>query len=87
MNIVDQLLAEHEAWRERVSRRPAPQVRRKDKPRCGAYARSTGQSCKAIALANGKCRNHGGLSTGPKTLEGKARALANLKQFKNRQSV
>ena len=38
---------------------------------CGAYARSTGLSCKAMGLANGRCRNHGGLSTGPKTQEGR----------------
>jgi hypothetical protein len=35
------------------------------------------------ALANGRCRLHGGLSTGPKTEEGKERALANLKQNRN----
>ena len=39
--------------------------------RCGAHARSTGEPCKAKALPNGRCRNHGGLSTGPKTPEGR----------------
>jgi len=39
--------------------------------RCGAFARSTGQPCKAKALTNGRCKNHGGMSTGPKTLEGR----------------
>lgn len=43
----------------------------KFKIHCGAYARSTGQPCKAKALANGRCKNHGGLSTGPRTLEGR----------------
>ena len=44
---------------------------------CNAYSRSTKKSCIAKALSNGKCRNHGGLSTGPKTIEGKRRiALA-----------
>ena len=43
----------------------------KTKRRCGAYARSTGQPCQAKALANGRCKNHGGLSTGPKTPEGR----------------
>lgn len=38
---------------------------------CGAYARSTGQACQAKALANGRCKNHGGMSTGPKTPEGR----------------
>ena len=41
------------------------------KLKCGAHARSTGQPCKAKALANGRCKNHGGMSTGPKTPEGR----------------
>ncbi|MGQ0619355.1 MAG: HGGxSTG domain-containing protein [Panacagrimonas sp.] len=51
-------------------------------PRCGAYARSTGKPCEAKALGNGRCRNHGGLSTGPRTVEGRSRACANLKQWR-----
>ncbi len=43
----------------------------KFKIHCGAYARWTGQPCKAKALTNGRCKNHGGLSTGPRTLEGR----------------
>ena len=39
--------------------------------RCGAFARSTGHPCQAKALANGRCKNHGGMSTGPRTAEGK----------------
>ena len=39
--------------------------------RCGAFARSTGQPCKAKALTNCRCKNHGGMSTGPKTQEGR----------------
>jgi hypothetical protein len=38
---------------------------------CGAYARSTGKPCQAKALTNGRCKNHGGMSTGPKTPEGR----------------
>jgi len=45
------------------------QVRQKIK--CGAYARSTGNPCQAKALPNGRCKNHGGLSTGPKTPKGR----------------
>ena len=45
------------------------------KIKCGAYARSTGKPCQAGALRNGRCRNHGGLSTGPKTIQGR-RAVA-----------
>ena len=40
--------------------------------RCGAYARTSGLPCQAQALHNGRCRNHGGLSTGPKTSEGRS---------------
>ena len=43
--------------------------------------------CKAsgILMKNGniRCRMHGGWSTGPKTPEGKAKALLNLKQNNN----
>ena len=38
-------------------------------PRCGARTRR-GTSCRCPAMANGRCRLHGGLSTGPKTAEG-----------------
>ena len=41
------------------------------KIKCGAYARSTGNPCQAKALANGKCRLHGGLSRGATTPEGR----------------
>lgn len=41
---------------------------------CGAYARSTGLPCQAkLLFRGGRCRLHGGLSTGAKTPEGKAR--------------
>ena len=38
-------------------------------PRCGAKTRS-GNACQGPAMPNGRCRLHGGLSTGPKTAEG-----------------
>jgi hypothetical protein len=38
-------------------------------PRCGAETRH-GTSCRCPAMRNGRCRLHGGLSTGPKTAEG-----------------
>ena len=41
------------------------------KIRCGVHARSTGNPCQGKALRNGRCRNHGGCSTGPKTEAGK----------------
>jgi len=43
-------------------------------PRCGAKRRRNPEACKAPAMANGRCRLHGGLSTGPKTTEGLARS-------------
>ena len=49
------------------------------KQKCGAYARSTGMPCRAGALRNGRCKNHGGLSTGPQTPEGR-RAVAEATQ-------
>lgn len=39
-------------------------------PRCGAKKRRKGTPCGSTAMANGRCRIHGGLSTGPKTDEG-----------------
>ena len=38
-------------------------------PRCGAKTRS-GSPCRSAAMANGRCRMHGGMSTGAKTAEG-----------------
>lgn len=54
--------------------------------RCGAHSRSTGEPCIAKALANGRCKNHGGLSTGPKSAEGRARVgLATKSRMANGQ--
>lgn len=44
-------------------------------PRCGARARH-GTACRQPAMRNGRCRMHGGLSTGARTPEGKARAAS-----------
>jgi hypothetical protein len=44
-------------------------------PRCGARTR-TGCRCRQPAMRNGRCRLHGGLSTGPRTAEGRARCAA-----------
>ena len=46
---------------------------------CGAIKRD-GQPCQSTTLcANGRCKFHGGRSTGPRTPEGRAKALENLK--------
>lgn len=44
-------------------------------PRCGARTRA-GCPCRSPAMANGRCRMHGGRSTGPRTPEGLARLAA-----------
>lgn len=41
-------------------------------PRCGAATRRK-TSCANPAMANGRCRMHGGRSTGPRTAEGRER--------------
>ena len=42
-------------------------------PRCGAHCRTTGEPCKNPTMANGsgRCRMHGGRSTGPKPKHGR----------------
>jgi len=42
-------------------------------PVCGAKNRKGG-TCTAFSMKNGRCRFHGGLSTGPKTETGKLRS-------------
>jgi hypothetical protein len=39
-------------------------------PRCGARSKRTGKPCRAAAMPNGRCKVHGGKSTGPRTPEG-----------------
>jgi hypothetical protein len=48
---------------------------------CGARSKRTGNPCRLVSLCRGgRCRFHGGLSTGPKTAEGKLKAGANLRR-------
>jgi hypothetical protein len=44
--------------------------------RCGAKTRAGG-SCRQPAMVNGRCRFHGGTSTGPRSETGRARARSN----------
>jgi hypothetical protein len=44
-----------------------------DAPRCGARTRN-GTPCMGSAMTNGRCRMHGGRSTGPRTPQGLARS-------------
>ena len=41
-------------------------------PRCGAQTRA-GTLCQSPAMQNGRCRMHGGASTGPRAVAGLAR--------------
>ena len=41
-------------------------------PRCGAHCRTTGQPCRNAAMKNGRCRMHGGKSTGRPIIHGRA---------------
>lgn len=53
---------------------------------CGARTRF-GTLCKRRDLyRSGRCRLHGGLSTGPRTLEGKARSASNAARMKAEQT-
>jgi len=37
---------------------------------CGAKSKRTGKPCRQPAMRNGRCRLHGGKSTGPRTKKG-----------------
>tara|TARA_R100001082_G_C4351506_1_gene154769 strand:- start:157 stop:435 length:279 start_codon:yes stop_codon:yes gene_type:complete len=50
---------------------------------CGARRKYDGNPCQAKALESGRCKYHGGMSTGAKTIEGKRKSYANLRQYKN----
>ncbi len=53
---------------------------------CGAKTRA-GHPCKRIDLyRNGRCKFHGGMSTGPVTVEGKKRSALNGLQPKSKRS-
>lgn len=63
-------------WREEWRPRKA------DRPRCGAKTR-TGKPCQRPGSGRGgRCRNHGGMSTGPRTPQGLARSAANLQRWR-----
>jgi hypothetical protein len=73
--------------RERLRLKAVRQTPRSDRPRCGAKTRR-GTVCIRLPVwekarnrpRNGRCPNHGGLSTGPVTPEGKARCIAGTRQ-------
>ncbi len=65
-------------------------ARHKYRLQCQTINKQNKLPCKAsgIRMKNGniRCRMHGGWSTGPKTAEGKAKALLNLKQNNDKET-
>jgi hypothetical protein len=59
---------------ERVRARLEALVRANAAPRCGARSKRTGKPCRGAAMPNGRCRLHGGKSTGPRTPAGLERS-------------
>lgn len=60
---------------------PPPPTTKREPIRCGAKTRR-GSPCQAPSMQNGRCKLHGGKSTGPRTLEGKRRiAEANRRRW------
>lgn len=87
------LPSELEAFRAAEARVKAKRRRltpKSQRPRCGAKCRSRGgAACQAAPVwdheqdraRNGRCKNHGGGSTGPKTPAGKAKVAQNLPRY------
>jgi hypothetical protein len=48
---------------------------------CNARTKS-GHYCRSLALSSGRCKWHGGMSTGPRTSEGRAKVTKNLQRAK-----
>ena len=54
---------------------------------CGARRRRDGQPCQGLSVpGRRRCKWHGGASTGPRTDEGRARSMANLRQYRNHET-
>jgi hypothetical protein len=49
---------------------------------CNARTKSR-HYCRSLALSSGRCKWHGGMSTGPRTSEGKVRSAMNLQKVRN----
>lgn len=70
-------------WLLRMMARTENRAKQSTRVTCGATRHRDGQPCQAKSEPGKKrCRFHGGRSTGPRTPEGKARALANLNRGK-----
>lgn len=65
----------------RIAQARAPAIKSGQRVPCGGRRRRDGQPCQALSVpGKRRCKWHGGYSTGPRTPEGKARALANLRR-------
>ena len=64
----------HAKWSHRL-KNGAPAGDPSVAPRCGALTRAGG-ACRQPAMPNGRCRLHGGRSTGPRTEAGRRRIAA-----------
>lgn len=77
----------------RMIARPVDREPRGERPVCGAKRRDGGTCCARVVWVAGeesprrRCRLHGGLSTGPRTSAGAARARANLRRGAARVSL
>ncbi|HTD86021.1 MAG TPA: HGGxSTG domain-containing protein [Candidatus Binatia bacterium] len=60
----DKPLAREREPIERVRARLEALVRANAAPRCGARSKRTGKPCRGAAMPNGRCKLHGGKSTG-----------------------
>ncbi len=59
-----------------------PTVANKARVICGARRRRDGEPCQGLSVpGKRRCRWHGGASTGPRTDEGRARSISNLRQY------
>jgi len=70
----DEPLAREREPIERVRARLEALVMANAAPRCGARSKRTAKPCRAAAMPNGRCKVHGGKSTGPRTPEGLERS-------------
>ena len=56
-------------------------------PRCGAHARTTGHPCKSPSMLNGRCRMHGGSSTGRPITHGRCTLAAKRERQEVRELI
>jgi len=54
---------------------------------CGAHARTTGSPCQKPPMANGRCRLHGGLSTGRPITHGLTTKRAKAERARMRELI